>query len=116
MGIKWISGAGGGSFRSAPLSLNEGQERWFDMSLQTVLVWLFIGLVAGWLASAVVGGGLGLIGDIVVGIVGAFIGGFVFRRLGWGTVLPGLPGTILVAFVGAVVLLLILRLIQRSRA
>jgi len=85
------------------------------MSLQTVLVWLFIGLVAGWLASAVVGGGLGLIGDIVVGIVGAFIGGFVFRRLGWGQVLPGLPGTILVAFLGAVVLLLILRLIQRSR-
>lgn len=85
------------------------------MSLQTVLIWLFIGLVAGWLASAVVGGGLGLIGDIVVGIVGAFIGGFLFRRLGWGPVLSGLPGTILVAFVGAVVLLLILRLIQRSR-
>lgn len=85
------------------------------MSAQTILLWLVIGLIAGWLASAVVGGGYGVIGDIVVGIVGAFIGGFVFRELGVGTVFGGLPGTIFVAFVGAVILLLILRLIHRRR-
>ena len=86
------------------------------MSLETILVWAVIGLIAGWLASAVVGGGYGLIGDIVVGVVGAFIGGFVFRaldiRVPWG----GLPGTIFVAFIGAVVLLLLLRLIRMISA
>ena len=85
------------------------------MSPQTILLWLVIGLIAGWLASAVVGGGYGVIGDIVVGVVGAFIGGLVFRKLGLGTVLGGLPGTIFVAFVGAVILLLVLRLIHRRR-
>lgn len=86
------------------------------MSLQTILLWAFVGLVAGWLASAVVGGGFGVIGDIVVGIVGAFIGGFVFRQLGIGPVFSGIPGTIFVAFVGAVLLLLLLRLVRRGRS
>lgn len=85
------------------------------MSLETILLWIVIGLVAGWLASAVVGGGYGVIGDIVVGVVGAFIGGLVFRKLGFGTVFSGLPGTIFVAFVGAVILLLVLRLIHSRR-
>jgi uncharacterized membrane protein YeaQ/YmgE (transglycosylase-associated protein family) len=85
------------------------------MSIETLLLWLFVGLVAGWLASAVVGGGFGIAGDIVVGIVGAFVGGFVFRRLGHGPVFPGLPGTIFVAFVGAIILLLVLRLIGYAR-
>jgi uncharacterized membrane protein YeaQ/YmgE (transglycosylase-associated protein family) len=86
------------------------------MSLHTFLIWAVVGLVAGWLASAVVGGGFGLVGDIVVGIIGAFIGGFIFRALGVGPVFSGLPGTIFVAFVGAVVLLLFLRLFRRRRA
>ena len=86
------------------------------MSLQMLLVWIFVGLVAGWLASAVVGGGFGVIGDIVVGIVGAFVGGLVFRQLGIGPIFAGLPGTIFVAFIGAVILLLLLRLIRRRRA
>ncbi|MEO8212323.1 MAG: GlsB/YeaQ/YmgE family stress response membrane protein [Myxococcales bacterium] len=85
------------------------------MSLETILLWIVIGLVAGWLASAVVGGGYGVIGDIVVGVVGAFIGGLVFRKLGVGTVFAGLAGTIFVAFVGAVILLLVLRLIHSRR-
>jgi uncharacterized membrane protein YeaQ/YmgE (transglycosylase-associated protein family) len=84
------------------------------MSLETLLLWVVIGLIAGWLASAVVGGGFGLIGDIVVGIVGAFLGGFVFRALHIGTPFRGLPGTIFVAFIGAILLLLILRLIRRA--
>ena len=84
------------------------------MSLETILVWAVIGLIAGWLASAVVGGGYGLIGDIVVGIVGAFLGGFIFRALGAGEPFGGLAGTIFVAFVGAVVLLLVLRMLRRG--
>jgi uncharacterized membrane protein YeaQ/YmgE (transglycosylase-associated protein family) len=79
------------------------------------LLWfLIIGLVAGWLASAVVGGGFGLIGDIVVGIVGAFIGGFLFRQLGVSAG-GGVLGSIIVATVGAIVLLLLLRLVRRAR-
>lgn len=85
------------------------------MTLETILVWAVIGLIAGWLASAVVGGGYGLVGDIVVGVVGAFLGGFLFRATGAGVPFGGLAGTIFVAFVGAIVLLLLLRLINRSR-
>jgi uncharacterized membrane protein YeaQ/YmgE (transglycosylase-associated protein family) len=84
------------------------------MSIETVLLWLVVGLIAGWLASAVVGGGFGLVGDIVVGVVGAFIGGFLFRSLGVGSPFGGLAGTIFVAFVGAVVLLLLLRVFRRG--
>ncbi|HEX7479916.1 MAG TPA: GlsB/YeaQ/YmgE family stress response membrane protein [Polyangiales bacterium] len=83
------------------------------MGIETILLWVFVGLIAGWLASAVVGGGYGVVGDIVIGIVGAFIGGFIFRAFGTGPGLRGLPAVIFVAFVGAVVLLLLLRAIQR---
>ncbi len=87
------------------------------MTLETLLIWLVIGLIAGWLASAVVGGGMGLVGDIVVGIVGAFIGGMLFREMHWNIPIGGIAGTILVAFIGAVLLLLLLRLFRRgSRA
>lgn len=84
------------------------------MSLQTFLVWIAIGLIAGWLASLVVGGGFGLLGDIIVGIVGAFIGGILFRALGTSAPFGGLAGTIFVAFIGSVVLLLLLRLVRRT--
>jgi uncharacterized membrane protein YeaQ/YmgE (transglycosylase-associated protein family) len=84
------------------------------MSLETLLLWVVIGLVAGWLASAVVGGGFGLIGDIVVGVVGAFVGGLIFDALDVGTPFGGIAGTIFVAFIGALVLLLALRLIRRA--
>jgi uncharacterized membrane protein YeaQ/YmgE (transglycosylase-associated protein family) len=85
------------------------------MTPQTFLVWIVIGLIAGWLASAVVGGGFGVIGDIVVGVVGAFLGGFILRGLHVSTPFGGLAGSIFVAFIGAVVLLLLLRLINRTR-
>ncbi len=85
------------------------------MSIETVLLWAVIGLLAGWLASAVVGGGFGVVGDIVVGVVGAFLGGFLFRQLGVQVPIGGIAGTIFVAFIGAVVLLLILRLFGRSK-
>jgi uncharacterized membrane protein YeaQ/YmgE (transglycosylase-associated protein family) len=82
-----------------------------------ILAWLIIGLVAGVLASLVMGGtGYGLIGDIIIGILGAFVGGWIFRELGAGVPFGGLGGVIFVAFIGAVVLLFILRLIRSSRA
>lgn len=79
-----------------------------------ILTWIIVGLVAGVLASLVVGG-YGLLADIIIGIVGAFVGGWIFRQLGWHTPFHGLPGTIFVAFIGAIVLLLILRLLRRAR-
>jgi uncharacterized membrane protein YeaQ/YmgE (transglycosylase-associated protein family) len=78
-----------------------------------ILTWIIVGLVAGVLASLVVGG-YGLLADIIIGIVGAFVGGWLFRQLGWHSPFGGLAGTIFVAFIGAVVLLLILRLIRRG--
>jgi uncharacterized membrane protein YeaQ/YmgE (transglycosylase-associated protein family) len=79
-----------------------------------MVIWAVIGLVAGWLASKLVGGGLGFFGDIVVGIVGAFLGGFIFRNLHIATPFHGIVSKIFVAFVGAVVLLLILRVVGRG--
>jgi uncharacterized membrane protein YeaQ/YmgE (transglycosylase-associated protein family) len=81
-----------------------------------ILTWLVVGLVAGLLASFVVGGvGYGLIGDIVVGIVGAFVGGYVFREAGWKTPFTGLGGVIFVAFIGAVLLLAVIRIFRSNR-
>ena len=78
-----------------------------------LLTWLIVGLVAGVLASMVMGGtGYGLIGDIVIGIAGAFVGGWVLRKLGTSVPIGGLPGVITVAFIGALVLLLIIRVIR----
>ena len=80
----------------------------------TLLTWLIVGLVAGVLASMVMGGtGYGIIGDIIVGIVGAFLGGWIFSALGVASPLGGLAGTILVAFIGAVVLLFLIHLLRR---
>lgn len=76
-------------------------------------MWIIIGLVAGVLASMLMGGtGYGIIGDIIIGIAGAFIGGWLFSQLGVSSPWGGLPGTIFVAFVGAVVLLFVLRLLR----
>lgn len=82
------------------------------MDLTSLLIFLAIGAVAGWLAGMLVkGGGFGLLGDIVVGIIGALVGGWLFGALG--IVAGGLLGAIITATVGAVVLLLIVRLIKR---
>jgi uncharacterized membrane protein YeaQ/YmgE (transglycosylase-associated protein family) len=78
------------------------------------LVWIVVGLVAGFLASRMVkGGGYGLVGDLVVGLIGAVIGGFLLGFFVQGTV--GLFGTIVVAFIGAVVLLFIVRSVSGRR-
>jgi uncharacterized membrane protein YeaQ/YmgE (transglycosylase-associated protein family) len=84
------------------------------MSGESILIVLFIGAVAGWLAGLIVrGAGFGLIGDIVIGIIGAFIAHWLFPRLGI-QLGAGLLRAILDATVGAVVLLLIIRLIRRA--
>jgi uncharacterized membrane protein YeaQ/YmgE (transglycosylase-associated protein family) len=79
-----------------------------------ILTWIIVGLVAGVLASLVVGG-YGLLADILIGIAGAFVGGYIFNAAGWSAPWGGLAGTIFVAFIGAVVLLAILRLIHSAR-
>jgi uncharacterized membrane protein YeaQ/YmgE (transglycosylase-associated protein family) len=80
-----------------------------------VFIWfILIGLVAGWLAGQLVkGGGFGVVGDIIVGVIGALLGGFLFRTLGL-TAGGGLLGAIIVATIGAIVLILLLRLIKRA--
>jgi uncharacterized membrane protein YeaQ/YmgE (transglycosylase-associated protein family) len=82
-----------------------------------ILAWLVLGLIAGFLASVVMrGGGYGIIGDIIVGIVGALLGGFLFSLLG-GTGVTGFNlWSLVVAFVGACILIAILRAVSGSRA
>jgi uncharacterized membrane protein YeaQ/YmgE (transglycosylase-associated protein family) len=77
-------------------------------------VWfIFIGLVAGWLAGRLVkGGGFGVVGDIVVGVLGALIGGVLFSSLGLSSG-GGLLGAIVVATIGAIVLIFLLRVIKQ---
>jgi uncharacterized membrane protein YeaQ/YmgE (transglycosylase-associated protein family) len=76
------------------------------------LLWfLVVGVVAGWLAGVLVkGGGFGLVGDLVVGVIGAVLGGFLFGDFLGG----GLIGSIVVATIGAVLLLVIVRFIKRA--
>lgn len=84
------------------------------MSIETLLIWIIVGAIAGWLAGVIVKGyGFGLVGNIVLGIVGAFLGGWLFAQLNI-VILPGLIGTILAATVGAVVLLLLVRVLRRA--
>ena len=79
------------------------------------LWFVVVGIVAGWLAGKIVkGGGFGLLGDLVVGVLGAVIGGWLFSTLGVAGG-GGLLGSILVATVGAVVLLVIVRFIKRKQ-
>jgi uncharacterized membrane protein YeaQ/YmgE (transglycosylase-associated protein family) len=83
------------------------------MDLTGLILFLVIGLVAGWLASRVMrGGGFGLVGDLVVGVVGAFVGGWLFNVLGISA--GGIIGSLITAFVGAVALLYVIRLIKRA--
>ncbi|HBZ68863.1 MAG TPA: GlsB/YeaQ/YmgE family stress response membrane protein [Deltaproteobacteria bacterium] len=78
-------------------------------------VWfILIGLAAGWLAGQFIkGGGFGVVGDIVVGVIGALLGGFLFGLLGLSAG-GGLLGSLIVATIGAIVLLYVVRLIKRA--
>ena len=81
----------------------------------TILSWIVVGLIAGFLAGvAVKGGGFGLIGDIIVGVIGGLLGGWIsVNLLHFGNMTGINLESILIAFVGAVILLLVLRLIRR---
>jgi uncharacterized membrane protein YeaQ/YmgE (transglycosylase-associated protein family) len=90
------------------------------MSLLDVLGWLVIGLIAGWLASIIMGrGGYGIVGDIVVGLIGAFIGGLIADLLDIGGPSAGDPFSwvsLIFAVIGAIVLIAIVRALSGSRA
>lgn len=84
----------------------------------SILAWIVVGIIAGFLAKAIVPGDGpgGVLGDLVVGVIGAFLGGWIFNSFGH-TGVTGLNlWSIVVAFVGGVALLLIIRLITGSRA
>ncbi|MGH7487988.1 MAG: GlsB/YeaQ/YmgE family stress response membrane protein [bacterium] len=83
------------------------------MDAQALIILLIVGAIAGWLAGQIVRGfGFGLIGNIIVGIVGAVIAGWLFPRLGI-NLGGGLIGSIIAAAIGAVILLFIIGLVRR---
>jgi uncharacterized membrane protein YeaQ/YmgE (transglycosylase-associated protein family) len=86
------------------------------MEITSIIWFIVIGLVAGWLAGHVVrGGGYGAIGDIVVGVLGALLGGFLFRYLHLGMSLGGpLLSALIVATFGAIVFIFTLRMLKRA--
>jgi uncharacterized membrane protein YeaQ/YmgE (transglycosylase-associated protein family) len=84
------------------------------MGIESIVIFLIVGAVAGWLAGQIVRGmGFGLIGNIVVGIVGAFIAGWVLPQLGI-AIGGGIIAAIINAVIGAVILLVIIGLIKRA--
>jgi uncharacterized membrane protein YeaQ/YmgE (transglycosylase-associated protein family) len=85
------------------------------MEPQSLIVFLLVGLVAGWLAGKLVrGGGFGLIGDLIVGVIGAVIGGWLLPKVGVTAIVnQPIVDAIIFATIGAVILLFILRLIRR---
>ena len=84
------------------------------MTIESLIIVLLIGAIAGWLAGVLVKGyGFGLLGNIVVGIVGAFIAGLIFPAVGL-SFGGGILGSILFATVGAVILLVCLRLVKSA--
>ncbi len=84
------------------------------MALESLIIFLLVGAVAGWLAGVIVKGyGFGLLGNIAVGVVGAFIGSWLFGRLGIFAG-GGYVGMLIGATVGAVILLFLIRLIRRA--
>ncbi len=78
------------------------------------IVWfLLVGLIAGWLAGKLTkGSGFGVLGDIVIGVIGAFIGGFLFRLVGFSA--GGTIGSVIVATIGAVVLVYVVKAIKKA--
>jgi uncharacterized membrane protein YeaQ/YmgE (transglycosylase-associated protein family) len=82
------------------------------MAIESLIIWLVIGAIAGWLAGQIMkGSGFGLVGDIVIGIVGAVVGGWLLPRIGV-FVLGGMLGEVLSAVIGACVVLFLVRLFR----
>ena len=100
--------------------MDPGKERrrveffWKKGGMMEFIWFILVGLVAGWLAGQLVkGSGFGVLGDIVVGVLGALLGGFLFSSLG-ASMGGGLIGSIIVATIGAVLLIFLLRLVKRT--
>ncbi len=90
-----------------------------NLDFDTILVWILIGLVAGFLASHLaLGHGLGIVGDVIAGIVGALLGGFLAGVFHWSITIVGHPilSEMVIAFIGAVIVLFVLRLFNMSGA
>ncbi|MGX5826561.1 GlsB/YeaQ/YmgE family stress response membrane protein [Mesorhizobium sp. 43Arga] len=84
------------------------------MGVESLLVFIIIGAIAGWLAGLIVSGfGFGLIGNIIVGIVGAFIAGWLFPRIGF-SIGGGVIAAIIHATIGAIILLVLVKVLKRA--
>jgi uncharacterized membrane protein YeaQ/YmgE (transglycosylase-associated protein family) len=82
------------------------------MDPQTLIIWLVVGAIAGWIAGQIItGGGFGLIGNIVIGIIGAIVAGYLFPNF-WP--MGGIPGAIIHAALGAIIVLLVVALVKRA--
>jgi uncharacterized membrane protein YeaQ/YmgE (transglycosylase-associated protein family) len=79
----------------------------------SIIAWIFIGLIAGWLAQLILGGPGGLFHNLAIGLVGAIVGGFLFEKLRL-EVMPDFWGNLITATIGAVIFLLIWRAIRRA--
>ena len=83
-----------------------------NLDAQKLIIWAIIGIVAGWLASVVIGGGGGLLRYLITGLIGAFVGGFVFQAAGWKINLGNeWLEQIVIAFIGAIIVVIIARIV-----
>ena len=83
-----------------------------NVDAQKLIIWAIIGIVAGWLASVVVGGGGGLLRYLITGLIGAFVGGFVFQMAGWKLNLGNdWIEQIVVAAIGAIIVVILARIV-----
>ena len=83
-----------------------------NLDAQKLIIWAIIGIVAGWLASVVLGGGGGLLRYLITGLIGAFVGGFVFQAAGWKLNLGNeWLEQIIVAFIGAIIVVILARMV-----
>lgn len=82
-----------------------------------LIAWIIIGIIAGWLTGKLMkGSGYGFFMDMIIGLIGALVGGFISSRLGFGTASThGMVGSIIIAVIGAVILTIIVRLITGNR-
>jgi uncharacterized membrane protein YeaQ/YmgE (transglycosylase-associated protein family) len=83
-----------------------------NLDAQKLIIWAIIGIVAGWLASVVVGGGGGMLRYLITGLIGAFVGGFVFQMAGWKLNLGNdWLDQIVIAAIGAIIVVIIARIV-----
>jgi uncharacterized membrane protein YeaQ/YmgE (transglycosylase-associated protein family) len=83
-----------------------------NLDAQKLIIWAIIGIVAGWLASVVVGGGGGMLRYLITGLIGAFVGGFVFQMAGWRLNLGNeWLEQIVIAAIGAIIVVIIARIV-----